>query len=299
MDESLKKYLAPEKVFKPVPTGLAGRGTVMHGIKALIFDIYGTLLISASGDVGCASAAGSEGAFTEALSLCGISGVSVIPDEAGSLMKRLYFDAIADTHKALRAEGYPSPEVDIVQIWSELLCNDDLNSLIPGLSRLEPVTAAAAYESTVNPVYPMPGMFELFKHPLVLSTELGIISNAQFYTPLIFDCLLEGGLAALGFDPDLCLFSYIEKRSKPDLKLFDNLSNKLASRGIKPSEAVFIGNDMLNDIMPAALSGYRTVLFAGDKRSLRLRNDHHACKDIKPDVIVNNLIDIIDYIQEG
>ena len=77
------------------------------------------------------------------------------------------------------------------------------------------------------------------------------------------------------------------------------MSAALGKLGISPAEAVFIGNDMLKDIMPASVTGYKTALFAGDKRSLRLRKDHDACSNIKPDVIVTNLLDLFDFIQEG
>jgi putative hydrolase of the HAD superfamily len=145
----------------------------------------------------------------------------------------------------------------------------------------------------------MPGMKESLESIKKSGLELGILSNAQFYTPLIFDCFFEGGLKSLGFSDDLTLFSYMEKMSKPDIRLFGHLAGLLEKKQILPGEAVFVGNDMLKDIMPAAVSGFKTILFAGDRRSLRLRSDNAACKDIKPDVIVNSLSEIINFIQEG
>jgi putative hydrolase of the HAD superfamily len=47
---------------------------------------------------------------------------------------------------------------------------------------------------------------------------------------------------------------------------------------------------MRNDIVPAARVGFQTVLFAGDRRSLRLReNDHSLDRSVVPDLIVNDL----------
>jgi len=296
MDNSLKKFLEPKKVFHPAPTNVKSRGSTLTEIRAYIFDIYGTLLISASGDVGTAVGSGSAAAFRSALTAAGLADC---PPSFYEKIKENFFRFIEESHRTSKEKGYPYPEVDIIKIWSKTLNKPETAALFPEITQIEPKTAATAYESIVNPVYPMPGMFELLRHPLLKGAELGIISNAQFYTSLIFDYISEGGLRSLGFNSDLCLFSYIQKRAKPDLKLFEELSERLAKRGISPSQTVYIGNDMLNDIMPAALSGYRTILFAGDRRSLRLRSDHDACKDIKPDVIVNNLIEIIDYIQEG
>jgi putative hydrolase of the HAD superfamily len=46
---------------------------------------------------------------------------------------------------------------------------------------------------------------------------------------------------------------------------------------------------MRNDIRPAAEAGFRTALFAGDRRSLRLCSEDERCRDISPDWIVTNL----------
>jgi len=53
---------------------------------------------------------------------------------------------------------------------------------------------------------------------------------------------------------------------------------------------------MLNDIYPAQKVGFQTALFAGDKRSLRLRNDDPRCKNLKPDLVITDLIQLLDHI---
>jgi putative hydrolase of the HAD superfamily len=50
-----------------------------------------------------------------------------------------------------------------------------------------------------------------------------------------------------------------------------------------------LGNDMRNDIVPAARTGFQTVLFAGDARSLRLRSESPECKALRPNAIVTHL----------
>ena len=271
-------------------------GSFLKGIKAVIFDIYGTLLISGSGDVGTAIEAGSTEAFAEALRRLGIGNIQ---NESVVRIKKLFFDLIEEDHSKLWADGYPFPEVDIIRIWTEIFTDSELISISPELEALEPSIAAATYESIVNPVNIMPGADILLNKLKNAGLSLGIISNAQFYTPIVFELSFGAGFDQYDFDPSLCLFSYHERRAKPDSFLFDKMSAALGKLGISPAEAVFIGNDMLKDIMPASATGYKTALFAGDKRSLRLRKDHDACSNIKPDVIVTNLLDLFDFIQEG
>ena len=48
---SIQKYIHP---LKPIPTSISPAGDRIHDIKCILFDIYGTLFISASGDISLA-----------------------------------------------------------------------------------------------------------------------------------------------------------------------------------------------------------------------------------------------------
>jgi putative hydrolase of the HAD superfamily len=65
---------------------------------------------------------------------------------------------------------------------------------------------------------------------------------------------------------------------------------------IAPAKVVYVGNDMLNDIMPAKHAGFQTALFAGDKRSLRLRQDDSRCNGIIPDLVFTHLMELAELI---
>jgi putative hydrolase of the HAD superfamily len=49
---------------------------------------------------------------------------------------------------------------------------------------------------------------------------------------------------------------------------------------------------MLKDIWCAAQAGFKTALFAGDRRSLRKREDDERCKNHRPDAVVTELAQI-------
>ena len=63
--------------------------------------------------------------------------------------------------------------------------------------------------------------------------------------------------------------------------------------GISAAEALYVGNDMLNDITPAHALGFRTALFAGDARSLRLRENDERVAGIEPDLVLTDLAQIL------
>jgi putative hydrolase of the HAD superfamily len=54
---------------------------------------------------------------------------------------------------------------------------------------------------------------------------------------------------------------------------------------------------MLNDIFPAKITGFQTALFAGDKRSLRRRTDDPRCRNLKPDLVVTDLGQLIEHLR--
>ena len=118
---------------------------------------------------------------------------------------------------------------------------------------------------------------------------MGIVSNAQFFTPALFSALLGGDLAGLGFHPRLLFYSYRCGRAKPGRFLFERSREALAAVGVTAGEVLYIGNDMLNDVRPAGEVGFRTALFAGDERSLRRRNGDRRVAGVVPDLVLTDL----------
>jgi putative hydrolase of the HAD superfamily len=138
----------------------------------------------------------------------------------------------------------------------------------------------------------MPFARELTESLRARGVTLGLVSNAQFYTPLLFEAFWGLSDARLGFARGLRLYSYRLGRAKPSQVLFDLARKRLARRGIPAGRTLFVGNDVLNDILPASRAGFRTCLFAGDRRSLRLRGDDPRCAGVSPSAVVRGLQDL-------
>ena len=140
----------------------------------------------------------------------------------------------------------------------------------------------------------MPGLPELLDAAAACGLVLGLVSNAQFYTPLMLEAFLGKTLEEAGFDPACCLFSYRLLEAKPSLRLYEQALSALARDwNIAPREVLYLGNDQRNDIWPAARLGSKTVLFAGDSRSLRLRQDDPDCAGVLPDGIITDLSQLL------
>ena len=276
--KQISQYIAP---LSPIPTTLCQSGNLKKKIKCIIFDIYGTLFISASGDIGIAKEKVAEAYELEQLLI-----KFKIRKTPKAVLNDL-FAAIEKKHDKLRKQGIDFPEVEIDRIWMDVLKNNDLVMVRE---------FAVRFEMIVNPVYPMPNLKEMLSACKKSKVLLGIISNAQFYTPYLFEWLLDSNLEKLGFHPDLILFSYKSGHAKPSPFMFQSAVERLKGLNVPADSALYIGNDMLNDTYPAKNAGFNTALFAGDARSLRLRKDIPKCKNLSADLVITDLIQLLEYI---
>ncbi|NRA40658.1 MAG: HAD family hydrolase [Planctomycetes bacterium] len=248
-------------------------------VDAVLFDIYGTLVISASGDIGIAGKLSKSDAFVQAL-----RDSRILPADYADCDQSLLLDCIEADHACSRDHGIPFPEVDIVEMWQQV---GSLLSIAVSVEQAQ--EAAVRYEAATNPTWPMPNLDLCIDSLRDSGFDLGIISNAQFYTPLLFPAYMNRDIDALGFDADLRWYSYESKRAKPDTWMYEQAREALAQRGVAAERVLYVGNDMLNDMYPAQQCGFKTALFAGDKRSLRLREDHEQASQVQVDCILTDL----------
>lgn len=249
-------------------------------IRAVLFDVYGTLFCSAAGDISMgAESAGPGGAALD--TLAGQYGLT------GEGLRSFFRAQVAALHRA-RSPETRWPEVRVERIWAGFLREQD--AVPPGDS---PEAAgrelALRYELAVNPVYPMPGTAETIAALGASGRKLGIISNAQFFTPLLFEAFFGALPEKLGFDPELLIWSFALGEAKPSPRLFGAAVRRLTERGISPAETAFVGNDMLSDMYGAMEAGFQGILFAGDNRSLRLREDDPRVRDLRPARVILSL----------
>jgi putative hydrolase of the HAD superfamily len=138
----------------------------------------------------------------------------------------------------------------------------------------------------------MPGALAAIQSLKAAGITLGLISNAQFFTPLLFEAFFGSSPAGLGFDPGLLVYSYRIGEAKPSPALFAGALDRLAALGLAAENCLYVGNDMLNDIAPAITAGFKTLLFAGDSRSLRLRAEDPLTGNVRPAAVIRELADI-------
>jgi len=277
--DRLLHYIEP---LSPLPTSLNPSNKLKEKAKCILFDVYGTLFISGSGDI---SIARQQSRLTQNLkNLLDRYQINKKPQ----IVLDDFFSAIDIEHKRLRKTGVDFPEVKIDRIWMNVLEIEELDAVR---------AFAVEFELIVNPVYPMPNLEKMLSGCKKSKILMGIVSNAQFFTPYLFNWFLDSSPEDLGFTSDLIFYSYKSGHAKPSPLMFEAAAKNLRNIHISAHSVLYIGNDMLNDIYPAKMVGFKTALFAGDARSLRLRENHPKCQNLSANLVITDLVQILELVQ--
>jgi putative hydrolase of the HAD superfamily len=251
-------------------------------IKAVIFDIYGTLLKkNVAGDL-------DDTLARKDIMLVSFNKIKkkYKLNASSEELFNLFTNYIKEDHKKKEKKGVYKPEVKIEKIWHKILKKINRNFDI------DEFKIAYDHEKCV----------ERYLYPYTVQTllklkekgiSLGIVSNAQFYTIIDMKELLKKNKSKYlfneYFDNKLCFYSFIEGYSKPNKKSFLKLKKELLTKEIRPNETLYIGNDMLNDIYTANRVGFKTCLTINSETKYRNVK-------VKPDYKIKKLIQIIDIV---
>ncbi|MDE7326391.1 MAG: HAD family hydrolase [Lachnospiraceae bacterium] len=217
--------------------------------RNFVFDFYGTLVdVFTDEDSGEADQA-IAAFFTE-------HGAAYSPEEFGESFSRRRKEQLKNRQGSIYAptgEKIRFPEMDVQKIYVELFKAKG----VPNAA--DYALQAARYYRKVSTVRlkRYPGVKELFERLREAGRGIYLLSNAQReYT--------RYDLEVVGLDTmfDGILLSSDYGCRKPDPIFFGELTRQF---GVKPGEALMIGNDRSSDIYGAGLFGMDSVLFVSDK----------------------------------
>ena len=240
------------------------------GIKAVVSDIYTTLIdIKTKED--------DIYVYDRLAAYLKYQGIYLSTDEL-----RWFFYEKKGQQKKYNKEQYP--EHDYRRIWYEILYENqyaytgpDINSstIVSDLVKLQRSLAARKVK-LYSGVYQT---LSLLKDRYLL----GIVSDAQqdhAYPELRM-------LGIHGFFRSIIVSAEFGYR-KPDVRLFNECLRRL---GVKPSEALYIGNDTTRDVKGAKDSGMKSVLLMTE----------YGNKDVtiaKPDFVINRVDELFRILEE-
>jgi putative hydrolase of the HAD superfamily len=212
-------------------------------IRAVIFDVYGTLL-----EVGPPP----PDADTRWQLLCRDM-LHIEPR-----LSRLNFSVassqvMARHHEAARARGIPWPEVHWPSVVAEVVPE------LAQLSRYDQDEFLFRQMQTGHTTRMTAGTAAALRWLKERPTLLGIASNAQAYTLReLKESLAAHALRIDLFEPGLCFWSFEHGFSKPDPHVFQTCTARLAALGISPRDTLMVGDCLDSDIEPARVCGWQT-----------------------------------------
>ena len=215
----------------------------MNPLKAVIFDVYQTLLNVSPRE-------GDSEAMWRDLHAEYFGGA---PEMTLEHLAERCRHLISEDHAHAHAFGICHPEV----VWSDIM-----RRALPAFANLPAERAEDflyRHIHLLRELHLAPECERVFSFCLENGIRLGIVSNAQPYTLRELAEGLEGvGHSLRLFEKDLCVWSFENGFSKPDPHVFRQLAFRLERRGILPEETLVIGDRMDNDIEPARAQGFQT-----------------------------------------
>ena len=240
-------------------------------VRGLIFDINGTLTDIHTNEW-------HDDVYRVLSNLLSYQGISLGPNA----VKDSYFQIMKE-QRAACGERYP--EFDAVGIFREIITRHatDFTRRLPPkklehLPRLFAETHRAASRYRLQLYH---GVEDTIKQ-LLQKYHLAIISDGQ--TAYAVPELNAVGLFGY-FDPVIVSgdFGY----RKPDKRLFERA---LTAMKMEPSEVLFVGNDMYNDILGAQTLGMKTVFFRSNQGQQEKRG-------VEPDYIIYNFSELLNAVR--
>lgn len=215
----------------------------MNTLKAVIFDVYQTLLnvshLEEDTEVEW------ENLHAEFFG----SAPAVTLDHLAERCRHL----VSEDHAHAHEFGVWHPEV----VWTDIMAQ--ALPAFAGLAASRKDDFLYRHIQLLRSLKLAPECERIFSLCLEKGIVLGLVSNAQPYTLREMEVALGGIDRSLGlFQKDLSIWSFENGFSKPDPHVFRILTFRLERRGIRPEETLVIGDRMDNDIEPARAQGFQT-----------------------------------------
>ncbi len=283
------------------PISYPSKSEKINDIRAVICDVYGTLVNYWKPGFQNASTRSQSllNAFKTVAERFGMTETLISINEAEPPEKTLsdfYHGLLALQHEKMAQKGVLYPEVKIEEIWGIIIMLLKRRGYNPQEFIEAPEKDISRYVAFCYNFYSLgrdlyDGVTDALSGLKQNNITLGILSNAQFYTPIDLTLLIReqsnGKYEDFNelFDPDLTFFSYEYGVAKPNQILFRRLFDALYEFQILPSQTVLVGNDLLLDIKPAIEAGMKTAFFTGDNAAAFV---HDLSDKVIPDISFQN-----------
>ncbi|MFO0969640.1 MAG: HAD hydrolase-like protein [Gemmataceae bacterium] len=291
----------------PQPAKAKPHVAAMPGIRAVSWDLYGTLLCIASGELLFTHPTKfvMETALEKTVQEFKMWGsMTRKPGQPSEYMGQIY-DKVLTEQKMAPSPGEKYPEIQADKIWEAIvkkLLQKEYKFDAGFFGSLNEYSRKIAYffQASLQGTRANDGAVRALEHVHSCGLVQGLIADAQCFslTQLQRGLKAHGGTRSVDewFPADVRALSFEQRGRKPSERLFKHFLAGAARRGVQPSEVLHIGPRMDKDIVPAKRLGMRTALFAGDKESVQATREQVKDPATRPDALLTDLTQVVDMI---
>lgn len=306
LDDRKLIWPAPPKRI-PVSIPIEPDAEPLAGIRAVAFNVYGTLLRIADGQllVQHPQPLRMEIALEKTIKEFNMwNSMTRQPGAPSKGMLVRYNRALDEQQLSTKHAIGDQPEVDSALLWMRmirLLQQKEYSYDQSSYGNLEQYSEKVAYffHSCLQGYEAEEGALQVLR---ILSSgkSLGLLADAQRFTPvqMLRAFRRQGTLPALEdlFDPQLITFSYREGIRKPSKSLFRRALDRFRRAGLAASQILYVGTRLRDDLAVAKEAGMRTALLAVDQTSLAATREELADPELRPERVLTSLAQVRDVV---
>jgi FMN phosphatase YigB (HAD superfamily) len=295
---------APE----PEPVKARRHLVKLPGVRAVLWNVYGTLLSIAGGEVWFTH----PQPFVMQVALDKTvqefkmwSAMTRRPGQPSEYLAILYEQVLLKQKMASGSGSERLPELSSERLWEaviKILIQKDYRFDAGFYGSLNEFSSKVAYffHRCLQGTACYPGVADALLRLKARGLQQGLVADAQLFTPL----QLQRGLADQVpnirlvdlLDDGLQFLSCHVRGRKPSERLFRKVQAALPEYGLAPEQVLHIGSSMTRDLAPARRLGFRTALFAGDTNSLQATPEQLKEVAGRPDVLLTDLSQLAEVI---
>lgn len=291
---------------KRVPVSARPSAAPLVGVRAVAFSVYGTLLRISDGEllVQHPQALRMEIALEKTIKEFNMwNSMTRRPGAPWEAMVVRYARALDEQRLATTQAPGELPEVDTALLWMKLirqLRQKEFSYDVAFYGDLEEFAGKVAYffHSCLQGLEAEDGALELLRALPLLGKRVGVIANAQRFTPvqMLRAFRGQGTLRSLDelFDPGLVTLSCREGIRKPSKSLYLRALERFRRAGVAPHQVLYVATRLRDDLAIAKQAGMRTALLAVDQTSLVASREELADSELRPERLLTSLAQVRD-----
>ncbi|HET6425934.1 MAG TPA: HAD hydrolase-like protein [Planctomycetaceae bacterium] len=281
----------------------------LPGIKAVAWDVYGTLLRISDGELLFVhpQSLRMEVALDKTIQEFNMwQSMSRKPGKPWEYMLQLYTNAYDDLRLAGSGRKGDLPEVDSARIWLKILEKLDKNDYQYDEGQhgdLEHLSQKVAYfyHSCLQGLEASVGAASTVHALGEAGIRQGLLADGQCFTPTqMLRAFRAGGTLpepAGWIAPKLSTLSFLEGVRKPSKSLYLAAAQRFRDAGFDPDQVLFVSSRLREDLVVAKSVGFRTALYAGEKLSLKATASDLKDQAVKPDRLLTQLTQVRDLLE--